>query len=229
MDEGKRVDPLAPPTGEFSLLSLNTFGIPFYLGWERLGRLTRELDQLSTTVICLQEVQQNAYSPLLQKRLTTYPHSVIERHRYAPKGGLAVFSRIPIVQQRFEVYQFRGTWLSISFADWALYKGFLAVHFDVGGIPVIVMNTHLNANYSGVWHPANPMSQIQLRQVQQLTQAIHLLPEDAVVIICGDLNFPRTSFLYEELVGQNNLLDLIRFCLGSAACPKEFPGSRGCD
>ncbi len=29
-----------------SLLSLNTFGIPFYLGWERLGRLAKYLDRL---------------------------------------------------------------------------------------------------------------------------------------------------------------------------------------
>ena len=159
MAEEKREDLFETPMGEFSLLSLNTFGIPFFLGWERLSRLTRELNQLPNTVLCLQEVQQNAYSPLLKRRLTSYPYSVAERHRYAPKGGLAVFSRIPIVQHRFEVYQHRGSWHSIGIADWALYKGFLAVDFNVQGMPVVVMNTHMHANYSGIWHPAHPMSQ----------------------------------------------------------------------
>jgi endonuclease/exonuclease/phosphatase family metal-dependent hydrolase len=194
-------------SAEFSLLSLNTFGIPFYLGWERMTRLARELDALPATAVCLQEVQQNAYGPLLERRLTTYPHHIYERHHYAPKGGLAVFSRIPIDQHNFEVYQSRGTLLSISFADWALYKGILTVIYTVDGLPIIVLNTHMNANYSGIWHRSNPLSQIQLYQVQQLTRVIQSLPEEALVIICGDLNFPRASFLYEELVGQNNLVD----------------------
>jgi endonuclease/exonuclease/phosphatase family metal-dependent hydrolase len=193
--------------GEFSLLSLNTFGIPFYLGWGRLSRLTRVLDSLSVTAICLQEVQQNAYAPLIQRGLISYPHTIYERHSYAPKGGLAVFSRLPFAQHHFEVYQDRGNWLSISFADWALYKGILSVHFEVDGLPIIVLNTHMNANYSGVWHRANPMTQILERQVQQLTRAIHSLPEEALVIACGDLNFPKASFLYEELIVQNNLVD----------------------
>jgi len=73
--------------GEFSLLSLNTFGIPFYLGWGRLSRLTRELDRLHVTAICLQEIQQNAYAHLIQRGLTSYPHSAYERYRYAPKAA----------------------------------------------------------------------------------------------------------------------------------------------
>jgi endonuclease/exonuclease/phosphatase family metal-dependent hydrolase len=193
--------------GDFSLLSLNTFGIPFYLGWGRLSRLTRLLDSLPVAAICLQEVQQNSYAPLLQRGLTSYPHTIYERHHYAPKGGLAVFSRLPLVQHQFEVYQERGTWLSIGFADWALYKGILSVNLEVDGLPITVMNTHMNANYSGIWHRANPMTQIQERQVQQLNRAIQLLPERALVIVCGDLNFPKTSFLYEELVSPNNLID----------------------
>jgi hypothetical protein len=193
--------------GEFSLLSLNTFGIPFYLGWGRLGRLTRELDRLHVTAICLQEIQQNAYAHLIQRGLTSYPHSAFERYRYAPKGGLAVFARLPWIEQRFEVYNDRGAWHSISFADWALYKGIQSVSFDVDGLPVTVLNTHLNANYSGVWHQNNRLARILHRQVQQLDQAIRSFPEESLVILCGDFNFPRHSFLYEELVEQNDLVD----------------------
>jgi len=192
---------------EFSLLSLNTFGLPFYLGWGRLKRLTRVLDRLSVTAICLQEVQQNAYAPLVRRGLTTYPHHIFERHRYAPKGGLAVFSRLSLARHRFEVYQDRGAWYSLSFADWALYKGILSVHLEVDGQLVVVLNTHMNANYSGIWHRGNPMAQIQIHQVEQLIQAIHSTPEDALLVVCGDLNFPRGSFLYDALISGDRLVD----------------------
>jgi endonuclease/exonuclease/phosphatase family metal-dependent hydrolase len=193
--------------GEFSLLSVNTFGIPFYLGWGRLKRLARELDSSNVSVICLQEVQQNAYTPMIRRNLTTYPNSIYVKHLYAPKGGLAIFSRLPVIRHRFEVYQVMGTWHSISFADWATHKGILSVNLEVQGMPVFVLNTHMNANYGGVWKRLNPLAQIEHRQVQQLHQAIQSLPVEALVIVCGDFNFPRDSFLYEELLAQNNLID----------------------
>ena len=194
---------------EFSLLSLNTFGVPLYLGWERLGRLAQLLNRLSVTTICLQEIQQNAYASLFQRILTSYPYHVYVRHNYAPKGGLAIYSRLPAGQHRFDVYQDRGTWHSISIADWATYKGMLIVNLQVGGMPVFVVNTHLNANYLGIWHPSNRLSRILHHQVGQINEAVRSLPAESLVILCGDFNFPRNSFLYEELIASNDLLDLL--------------------
>ncbi len=142
--------------GEFSLLSLNTFGVPLYMGWNRLSRLASQLDRSPAMLICLQEVQQHAYLPLIQRGLTSYPHAISERHVYAPKGGLAIFSRLPVIQHRFEAFQDMGTWHSLSFPDWATHKGILSVHLEIDGLEVIVLNTHLNANYSGVWRRTNP-------------------------------------------------------------------------
>ncbi len=58
---------------EFSLLSLNTFGLPLYLGWERLGRMAQQLNRLSVTTICLQEIQQNAYARLVRAQPDLLP------------------------------------------------------------------------------------------------------------------------------------------------------------
>jgi len=195
---------------EFSLFSLNTFGIPFFLSWGRLVRLAKELEWHGPTVVCLQEIQQNAYTPLLIRHLVTYPYRAIFPYIYAPKGGLGVFSRIPLIQQRFEPYPDRGLRFFITFADWALFKGVLIVYLQVDGVDVFVLNTHLNANYSGDWHSKNPLALVQRKQVQKISALLEELPADALIILCGDFNFPRTSFLYEELKTQNGLIDPLR-------------------
>jgi len=195
---------------EFSLLSLNTFGIPFFLSLGRLKRLASELELLGPTIICLQEIQQNAYVPLLVRCLPTYPYRAIFPHIYAPKGGLGIFSRIPLIQQRFAPYPDRGLRFFITFADWALFKGVLLGRLQIKGLDVFVLNTHMNANYSGDWHRKNPLALVQHMQVQKISALLEEMPEEALIILCGDLNFPRTSFLYEELIGQNRLIDPLR-------------------
>ena len=196
-------------TQQFSLLSLNTFGIPFFLSWVRLVRLAKYLKRLDPTVICLQEIQQNAYTPLLIQHLPTYPNRAIFPHIYAPKGGLGTFSRVPLIQQRFEPYLDRGLRFFITFADWALFKGVLIAHLQIDGMDVFVLNTHLNANYSGDWHRKNPLALVQLSQVQKICALLEEMPAEALIILCGDFNFPRKSFLYEELVTQNRLIDIL--------------------
>ena len=162
---------------------------------------------MAPTIICLQEIQQNAYPPLLIQHLPTYPNRAIFPHIYAPKGGLGTFSQIPLIQQRFEPYPDRGLRFFITFADWALFKGVLITHLQTGGTDIFVLNTHLNANYSGDWHRKNPLALVQLSQIQKISALMEEMPAEALIILCGDFNFPRTSFLYKELVAQNRLID----------------------
>jgi endonuclease/exonuclease/phosphatase family metal-dependent hydrolase len=190
-----------------SLLSLNTFGVPFFLGWRRLARLAKTLNRLDADVICLQEIQQNAYIPLVASGLRDYPDHACERHVYAPKGGLMTFSRLPIQNQVFAPYQDRGRWWSLGFADWALYKGVLIAQVQVGAQKVRVLNTHLHANYVGSWVAENSLTRVQLKQVKEIASLVRSQPRDALVILCGDLNFPRHSFLYQELMSYGDLLD----------------------
>jgi hypothetical protein len=192
---------------EFSLLSLNTFGVPFYISGRRIARLVNELNRLAPTVICLQEIQQNAYIPILQHGLGDYPHLAFERKTLAPKGGLFTASRNMPVHQKFFPFPNRGRWLSIGFSDWALYKGVLAVELEVEGRRIIVLNTHMHANYAGNWLPGNGFAGIQHDQVRFLTELVHAQPEDSLLAVCGDFNFPRKTFLYEELILQSGLID----------------------
>ena len=193
----------------FSLVCLNTFGIPFFLSWSRLSRLARQLEHLGPTIICLQEIQQNGYIPLLIRSLANYPHHVLFPHVYAPKGGLGLFSRVPILTSRFDVYPDRGLRYLVTFSDWGLYKGVLITHLRINGREIVVLNTHLNANYLGVWSLRNPLVRVQRRQLSKLKTVVGDLTPDKVVVLCGDLNFPRGTFLYDELLAGTGLVDAL--------------------
>src|SRR6476619_2090341 len=126
---------------EFTLLSLNTFGLPLFLGWNRLTRLMRHLDPLAT-VLCLQEIQQNTYVPMLNRGLEQHKYHSVEYNWFAPKGGLFTAASVPLPDNEFVPYKNRGRALSFGIADWALNKGVLFSRLEIDGRRIIVMNTH---------------------------------------------------------------------------------------
>jgi hypothetical protein len=212
--------------GSFSLLSLNTFGVPFYLSLGRIKRLAVEIKRLHPTVICLQEIQQNALLPLLQRSLAGEYLLTYFRNRLAPKGGLltAVTSTgasppgredssptlaLPVLQSEFFPFLNQGKPVSIGFSDWALNKGILLVDLEIHEHRFVIMNTHLQANYRGDWRPSNEQTQIQLDQVNDLVKLIQAQTKDAWVIVCGDFNFPRRTPPYQELLMQSGLTDAL--------------------
>jgi len=196
----------------FTLLSLNSFGIPFYLGYLRLKRLAVELNRLAPTVICLQEIQQNAYLPVLERGLAeAYPRLAYFRNQFAPKGGLytAAQSACRVIQREFYPFLNQGKPVSIGFSDYLLNKGALLIKLEVQDRCFVVINTHLQANYAGKWDASNSQTQIQVDQVNDLVTLIHAQPRDAWVIVCGDFNFPRESPAYEKMRAQNDLVDAL--------------------
>jgi endonuclease/exonuclease/phosphatase family metal-dependent hydrolase len=192
----------------FSLLSLNTFGIPFFLSLGRIKRLASELNRVAPTVVCLQEIQQNIYVPLLERHLTEYSHLASFKHHYAPKGGLFTAS-IHGGTSEFHPFPNRGKPVSIGFADWALYKGVLVTTLEIGGQPVVVMNTHLQANYLGNWDISNTQTQIEVDQVKFLAELARNQQANAWVFICGDFNFPRATPPYYLMAGESGLIDAL--------------------
>ncbi|HTP02629.1 MAG TPA: endonuclease/exonuclease/phosphatase family protein [Anaerolineales bacterium] len=193
----------------FSVLSLNTFGIPFYLSTWRIRPLTAILRNLAPTVICLQEVQQNAYVPALQRGLKGYSDFAFFHKPFAPRGGLftAAASGCKVRESKFYPFPNQGKPLSIGFSDWWLNKGVLLVNLEVAGTHLVAMNTHLQANYMGDWQPSNAQTQIQLDQVSYLVELIQAQSQDAWVTVCGDFNFPREAPAYERMANGSGMTD----------------------
>ncbi len=189
------------------LVTLNTFGVPTRHTRARLRTLARELDGDHTDVVCLQEVQLSFYETLLRREFRSLAHAASKPHVYAPKGGLMTLTRSSHREIKFHPFRHRGLRFGPSVADWALYKGALVVELADHPTPTIVINTHLNANYDGDWSPRNRYARIEHSQIRQLIHLIGELDRDALIVIAGDFNFPRSCWLYNEFVSESGVID----------------------
>jgi endonuclease/exonuclease/phosphatase family metal-dependent hydrolase len=191
----------------FSLLTINCYGVPAPGTSRRLSLLANRLNQESLSAVCLQEVQSHRYRRQLVRECVSYPEAAFERFIHAPKGGLLTLSSLQINNFDFVLYEERGLWYTPALADWILHKGILVTRLLIGDLPVILMNTHLTANYSGDWSRRNPFARHEHNQLQQLAFLVQSQPRESLVIVCGDFNIPRGSWLYESFLYTSGLCD----------------------
>lgn len=177
----------------------------------RLHRLAQELNHQAYTTVCLQEVQANRYRKLLVEACGMYyPSRAYKVFVHAPKGGLLTLSQCTIETMEFVLYRDRGLWYTPALADWILHKGVLISRLKIDYLPVVILNTHLTANYSGDWSRGNVFARQEHRELQQLAEIVNAQPLDALVIVCGDFNIPRGSWLYEYFLEATNLSDPLK-------------------
>ena len=195
-------------TNCFSLLTLNCFGGYLPYTSRRLLALGRELEQRSDQVVCLQEIQLHRYRQLLVKACASYSYPFHEPYLHCPKGGLLTLSRIPM-NKRFEPYIERGLWYTPMFMDKILYKGMLIHKLTWAGIPMVIINTHILANYVGDWERRGMYARVEEKQLRQLAKTVKAQPVEAVIIVVGDFNIPRGSKLYNDFLENSGLTDTL--------------------
>jgi endonuclease/exonuclease/phosphatase family metal-dependent hydrolase len=191
----------------FSLLTLNCFGVPAPTTRARLLALAGSLNAGADQVICLQEVQAHAYRQLLTRACASYPHAADAPFLHAPKGGLLTLARLPITAFEFTLYRSRQVPYAPALMDWLLHKGVLATRFEYAGVPIVVLNTHMHANYSGVWDQKSRYARVEAEQLRQLAEIVRAQPSETLVVAAGDFNFPRGSWLYDELLHASGMID----------------------
>lgn len=192
-----------------SLLSLNCFGAPAPTTRRRLRALAHHLEKSSLQVVCLQEVQLFTYQNLLFRACGSYPFQAYERHLHCPKGGLVTLSRLPLATGHFETFTEQGSWYLPTAMDRFLRKGMLINTLYWGDVPVVVINTHILANYSGDWERHGVFTRMQVKQLHQLADTVMAQPSNAVVVVVGDFNLPRGSHLYHNFLQQTGLMDVL--------------------
>ncbi len=210
----------------FSVLTLNCYGVPAPGTSRRLSILARILNAENASAVCLQEVQANIYRKQLAADCDRYPFQAYEPFVHAPKGGLLTLTQNPIAQCKYFLFRERGLWYTPALADWILHKGVLMSHIIFAGRPFVVMNTHLTANYTGDWSRRNPYAKQEHSQLQQLAELVQAQPQDATVVVCGDFNVPRGSWLYDSFLDASGMLDPLAGHMIPTLRPRRMMPSR---
>ena len=190
-----------------SLLTLNCFGVPIPATRARLLTLAEALNARDDQIVCLQEVQSHAYCRLLTGACTSYPHAAYVPFLHAPKGGLLTLGRLPIAASEFMLYTTRHVPYPLALMDWMLHKGVLATQFEYAGLRIVVLNTHMHANYTGVWDRHNRYAWVEGKQLHELAEIVRAQPPEALVVAAGDFNFPRGSWLYDAFLSASDMTD----------------------
>jgi len=191
----------------FSLLTLNCFGLWLPNTRRRLLALAKELEQGAYHVVCLQEIQLHKYLKLLVDGCASYPYAYCEPYFHCPKGGLLSLSRIPIAGASFEPYAERGLWYTPMLLDRLFFKGMSITRLIWNDIPMVVINTHLLANFAGDWERRGMYARVEEQQLRQLAETVRSQPADAIIIVVGDFNIPRGSKLYHNFLAHAGLTD----------------------
>jgi len=179
----------------FSLVTLNCFGLWLPNTERRLKALAKELDKSSCQVICLQEIQLHQYQRLLVQECASYFYRFSEPYFHCPKGGLLTLSRIPITSKSFIPYTERGLWYTPMLLDRLFFKGMSIISLTWNSIPIVIINTHLLANFAGDWEQYGMYARVEEKQLRQLAETVRSQPTDSVIIVVGDFNIPRGSGL----------------------------------
>lgn len=193
---------------KFRLITFNCFGGYAPQTRPRLLTLAAELNRRAVDMVCLQEVQANAHRHLLSRACQPqYPLSLYEAFVHAPKGGLLTLTAIANVETRFVLYRARGLWYTPAAMDWILHKGVLRTTVSLGSVPVTLFNTHLTANYTAKWSRSNVYARQEMAQLRQLAELVASEPPERLVIVAGDFNIPRGSWLEDEFLSLSGLTD----------------------
>ncbi len=194
---------------QLTILTLNCLGLPVPLPGlqRRLSAIGRCLAAAAPDVACLQEVGRWRHLPLLRQDETIWPQAIAVTHPYAPKGGLVTLTRLVVSDTSYHPFRARGSMTSLQATERHQAKGILRTVLEVGGQSVVLLNTHLAANYGAQWSYTNPHAKVERAQLQEIAEFVQTVPAEIPVVVAGDFNVPRGSWLYHEFRAAANLVD----------------------
>jgi endonuclease/exonuclease/phosphatase family metal-dependent hydrolase len=171
----------------------------------RLEAIGSLLEKGQFDLVCLQEVVFRRHARLLASRMPSYRPPLYRSVALGVMGGLVTFARADVKRQSYEIFRRRGDWGNLGTFDRLARKGFLTTWFEVGGEPLILVNTHLLANYDEDWSPRNRYAVQQLDELDQLGDALSNLAKDATLLVAGDFNVPADHPMLAAFMGRTKL------------------------
>src|SRR6266581_4083346 len=93
-----------------SLLTFNTFGAPYFARKikQRYQKIAEIINAENIDILCLQEVSTYYHLFLLKKYIRHYPYHCYRKYLFGPKGGVVIFSKIPLEKCSYSTFSALG-------------------------------------------------------------------------------------------------------------------------
>jgi endonuclease/exonuclease/phosphatase family metal-dependent hydrolase len=114
-----------------------------------------------------------------------------------------------LLSTSFEPYAVRGLLYTPMLLDKLFYKGMLFTNLTWNKIPMVIINTHVLANFAGDWEQRGMYARVEEKQLRQLAETVRSQPTETMIIVVGDFNTPRGSELYNDFLAHSGLTDLL--------------------
>ncbi|OGR96200.1 MAG: hypothetical protein A2V88_02520 [Elusimicrobia bacterium RBG_16_66_12] len=198
------------------ILTYNCCALPLLTGdiGRRLTLAAESILGLDPELILLQEIFLTEQFAAVRSGLPRWPHAAWERRSFSRvAGGLCLLSKRPIRRWGFVSFAVQGPAWRFSALTRLSPKGFLWAEFEAPA--VLVVHTHLVADYRIGLEGRNPYPQAQAAQLGQIEA--HLRPHGgaAPMVVAGDLN------MKPDAPALRRFLDILRLsdAMGQAAPP----------
>ena len=208
---------------KFSLISLNTLGTPFFAPriTKRYKKIASLLNTSNATVICLQEIPTYYHLSLFRRALTNYPHVCYQKFLYGPKGGLVIFSKLPLENCAFHEFNTLGKLTNIAFYTRLLRNGILSC--QIKDTKTTILTTHLLCDFHFEKAPGNKLYPIVQKQVEDVIDRVKELEKKGQLFLCGDFNIKKHSLLYKQILKETKVTDVFADRDKATYAPSRVP------
>ena len=171
---------------QLRLGTFNVWGLPEPFADDLSARtqaIANRIPRLDLDVLLIQEAWTDEIRDALRNAAEGAGFEVALASRESG-GGLMVISRLPILQNRFDKFRFRGDPERFAQGEFIGAKGYQCLMLEGDDGPFHLINTHLHARYRRSRPTLN--SAVRTAQLLQLVGEVHEL--EGTVIIGGDFN-----------------------------------------
>lgn len=181
--------------------TLNVWALPLGLAprrAERIRAIGARLARHEADVWALQEVWTGAAREALARDARAAGYTVVHGG-----GGLLLASRLPVEESAFRPFALAGIATHVHRGDYQGGKGFLTARLRTPEGPLVVVDTHLHAQYAP--DGADPFFAHRVGQVVELAAAV--APVAAPLVLAGDFNAREDRPEYAILRGLTGVRD----------------------
>lgn len=189
-----------------TLMTFNTLGLPF-LSKNISGRYKKTAELITKAqpdIVCLQELFFYRNYFLFRNNLPDYPYAVFQKYMVGPRGGLVIFSKLPIEKAAFVPFTYpagaRTPWYTRGAGNGVLVAK-LKDH------PLLIATTHLTSDAVHNLEPKHTYYKIIRSQSEEVAQVFNNFSKQENLILTGDFNIAKDSELYNNFMKTTHAQD----------------------